>query len=67
MVNLNDPLVEKLLAVLEGQPSDRAYSAAKRLGLFMDAFGSWEDKPFSVLPDQGEQTSAAGALLGKPA
>jgi hypothetical protein len=49
LVNLGDPLVEKLLYVLDGYPSDRAYSAAKRLALFLDAFGrNGDGTPFSV-------------------
>ena len=51
MVNLNDALVEKLLAVLDGYPSNKAYYAAKRLALFMEAFCSQLEEPFRVLPD----------------
>jgi len=60
MVNLNDPLVEALLRVLEGRPSHEVFTAVKRLSLFMDAFGSeWKETPFSVLPSRDAQSLTA--------
>jgi hypothetical protein len=58
MVNINDPLVEKLLNVLEGEPECAAIAAAHRFNCVVGTFcdpRSNDPVTFSVLSVQAPQ------------